>query len=377
MSRILCAKSGIQYHVDFMPLKLNLTSGECHHPMFDASYNQLLALVDEYRQGNLDNNESYLLYLSLFNSTELVEFRTNAKQNENTNAIVTSNIYKLVSIVDRIQYATAERARSKFLMPTYVISHDTNDLSNTKYWIQNWESCYIEYKASYKPSTELARIQHMENILETYIKDKTKDISQYASQLANWACIVGKFKEIDCVLADGSNNDRPISLVEYWTRIIKTCAQKANVYEIHDEDLNELIRYLETNIEIASSGIFGHTLIALLNSVRKTKELYFSIGDVDIGVNGTIYKILDADASVEDANKLVLIDSAPTKEPILTDYPSRFHYLKAKMKYDMAQRYKTSDNLRLQMEQTIVDIAGLGNNASNASNANNANNEEI
>ena len=356
MSRILCALSGIQYNCDYMPNSLKLTARESKHPMFDATYAQLTGLTVDWQEGRLSPTESYLLYLALFNTTELVEFRIPAIRTALTDSIVASNMAALVGIVDTIIYCGVERSKNKVLMPSYVISTDTKDLSNTQYWIANWKACYKEYMSGYKTSTQLEKLTQKESVLESLIKDRSKDVSQYAKQLSSWASLAGKFKEIDCIVADGSNNDRPILLSEYWERIIITCCKKTNIYEIHDADLDELIEYLEDNIDIASSGIYGHTLMSVLRACAKTKENYFNLGDLDIGDKGTIYKILDANASVEDANKVVLIDSAPLYEPRITEYPSRLAYLKARTKWDMSQRYKESDKLRAEMEASIINI---------------------
>jgi len=49
------------------------------------------------------------------------------------------------------------------------------------------------------------------------------------------------------------------------------------------------------------------------------------------------FKILSAGDSVEQANFEAICMSAPTAEPRLLDYPSRFAWLKAKVKWDMVQ----------------------------------------
>lgn len=366
MSQVLCGISGIQFKVPYLPMKLKLTSRECNHPIFSASYSQLEPIIEDWHDGNLDPVESYLLYLALFNITELVDFRLPAMRTDKTDSIVAANMLALVEIVDKIITVSPERARTKFLMPRYVIGTETKNLSNTKFWIANWEACYKEYMAGYKTSTLLDKIHQKEAALEVLIKDKTKDISQYALQLASWTALVADFKGIDCVVADGTHNDRPILLSEYWKRIIVTAAKRTNIYEIHDADLAELIEYLEDNIEVASSGIYGHTVLSLLRSTQKTRESYFSLGDIDIGAKGTVYKILDPSASTEDANLQVLIDNAPLYEPRVTDYPNRLAYLKAKAKWDLSNRYKESQKLRDEMAQQVLTNIESDSNTSNS-----------
>jgi hypothetical protein len=322
--------------------------------MFDASYSQLEQLAIQWQDGKLTSTESYLLYLALFNKTGLVQFRTNAVMTDLTDSIVAQSLPALFNIVDTILYAGSERAKTKYLMPTYVISSNTNDLSNTKYWINNWVSCHKEYLSGYKSSSIRDKLEQKESVLEVYIKDKSKDVSQYAMQLASWAELAGDFKSLERIVCDASNNDRPISLTVYWKRIICQCAKKQDVFTIDDEELDYLIEYFETCIDVVAAGIFGHTLLSVLRSAQATKKALFDLGDIDVGVRGTVYKVLD-DAEVEDSNKIVLINSAPLYEPRPNEYPSRLHYLRAKTKWDMAQRYKLSDSIRADIENELID----------------------
>lgn len=353
MSQILCGISGIYFPVPYTPKKLKLTAREVTHPIFAASYSQLAPVIEDWQDGNLDPTESYLLYLALFNSTELIDFRLPAMRGDKTDAVVAANMMNLVEIVDKIHTVSPERAKTKFLMPRYVVGPETRTLGNSKFWISNWNSCYNEYMADYKSSTLLDKLRQKEEILEALLKDKTRDISSYAIQLASWTALAADFKGIDCIVADGTHNDRPILLSEYWKRIIVTAAKRTNIYEIHDGDLSELIEYLEDNIEIASSGIFGHAVLSLLRATQKTRENYFSLSDIDLSPKGTVYKILDPAASTEDANLQVLIDNAPLYEPRITDYPNRLAYLKAKAKWDLAARYKQSQAIRDEMANEI------------------------
>ena len=49
---------------------------------------------------------------------------------------------------------------------------------------------------------------------------------------------------------------------------------------------------------------------------------------------------MTADTSVETANKLAIVQNAPTELPVRINYPSQFAYIKAKLAYDMAQHAK-------------------------------------
>lgn len=355
---ILCALSGVTYHADHMPASLRLTAREAYHPMFAASYTQLLQLTEDWAHGELTITQEYLLYLALFRSTGLVEFRTPALQTPLTASVVTTNMPALVRTVAMVHKMTAELERNKFALPRYVVTTDTRTLENTQYWIANWDQCYVDYCDAYRSRTKQEQIVLLETNLDRIIRDQTKDIGNYAGQLAEWAAKAGDFASIDCTVADGQFNDRPILLSDYWKRIIRQCAKRTDVYSLHDGDLDELIEHCACTIG-ANGSVLAHRLMQVLRDVQRTKNNFFQFGDIDVGERGTIYKILDPEGDIEDANKVVLIDTAPTKNPVESEYPSKLAYLRARTKYQMAQRHAESDALRKEATLSAVLVGSL------------------
>lgn len=334
MARILCAYSGIDFSCDHFPIYS--TKRESHHPIFDLSTSQLLNLSDKWITGSLTETDNYLYYLALFNTTTLVDFRVPTIQTALTQSIIANNMYSLLRMVERIHTLGDDKVRYSLSLPHYVISPDTKDLANTRYWLEIWEKNYDDYKAGYQSSTLIEKISRKENYLERMIKDHNKDISQYAATLADWAALAGNFPKWEAGLSSDILGGKKMSLAEYWCTIIKLCAKKEPVYGIPDADIQELIEHCED--ELHQSGIYFFELMSLLRNASKKKLNYLSLGDIDIG-EGT-FRILDASASVEDANMLAMIDTAPKSAPIEKDYPNKLAYLKAKMKYDMMIAYK-------------------------------------
>lgn len=354
MSRSLCAISGISFTTEHMPSSLKLTARETSHPLFSANYSQLCAVANQWVDGELDTTQSYLLYLALFNITDMIQFRTPAERNANTDMIVAANMPALLKVVDTIIHVGTGRCKSQLLLPTFVINSETKDLTSSKDWIELWNLAHNDYLDGYKTSIHLQKIADRESRLEALIKDKSKDISSYAVQIASWAYDVAGFARYQTVVFGmRDKNGAPLKIGDYWKQLIIDCAKRSDIYNIHDADLEELIEELEDNIDVASSGIFGHTLLSLLNSVRKSKEEFFKLGDIDVSDRGTIYKILDPEESVEDANKVVLINSASIVQPKESDYPNKLAYLKARTKWDMAQRHAASDKLRQEQAAAI------------------------
>ncbi len=341
MARVLCATSGIEFRADHFPIYL--TSREVSHPIFAVDTSTLLSYDEKWIEGTLSPTESYLLYLALFNSTGLVRFEVPAIRTALTQSIIAQNMDKLFDVVDSITRIGIERSRTVLLLPSFNIGPETKDLANSKYWIEVWQQSITDYYDGYKSLSQIEKITRKENALERLIKDKTKDISTYAAKLADWAYDAGKFEqEASYVVLD--ENDQHILMADYWKRIIVACAKSDKIFYIPDIDLTDLIEHCEDFIDHGT--IYAATLMTLLREAAERKRTYFDLGDVDIGANGITFRILDADASIEDANKLALIDSAPAHEPIEREYPNKLAYLKARLKWQMKVTHDTSNALR-------------------------------
>jgi hypothetical protein len=165
----------------------------------------------------------------------------------------------------------------------------------------------------------------------------TKDISQYARLLADWAHDAGKFEQLAGYEIINEHGKTEV-MASYWRRIIIACAKSEAIWAINQDDLQDLIEHCEAHIYHGS--IYSHTLMSLLRTGAERKRNFLDLGDIDVGSNGVSFRILDADASVEDANKLAIIDSAPVNRPIEANYPNKLAYIKAKLNYQMAQDYK-------------------------------------
>lgn len=346
MAKVLCAISGVEYRCDYM--KMYLTSRESHHPIFDLSTAKLLEVTPRWITGELAPVENYLLYLALFNSTGLMEFRVPAIMCADTASIIAQSMEPLIDIVERIHITGAIRVKETLHLPHFVISPDTKDLTSSPDWIKIWQEAYKNYEDNYRTATALERLERKESILEKWIKDKTKDISSYANRIADWAYDAGKFDTYADYLVL-NEHDKSERMADYWKRIIVSCAKTEAIWSIPDVDLTDLIDHCEEHIYHGT--IFAHTLMALLRAGAERKKNFLDLGDIDIGSNGTTFRILDASASIEDANKLALIDSAPVEEPIEKNYPNKLAYIKAKMNWRLKKDHETSQAMMAKMEE--------------------------
>lgn len=321
--KILCAKSGIHFQCEFFPAYLD--SREVSHPIFHLSQKKLLSFVPKWAAGELNEIDSYLLFLSLLNSTGQCEFRSAAKPIASTSSIIANNMEDLVQLVGSINLIT----HPEEVFSRIAISPENSTLENCHYWIANWETQLEDFKEGYQSYYLRQDLNRREEALEKLIKSPHKEI-QLATQIANWASIAGEFPTF-AVQTQFGNMD----CAEYWKLIIRKCINAESIFAIPLADLDELIEHCEDKIQHGS--IYAHTLMEILRSGRTKNKNFLGLGDWDISQSSISYMIVRSEDSVESANMDLLVKTAPTAEPKITDYPTRFEYLKAKSRYFLSQ----------------------------------------
>lgn len=340
MTKVLCSISGIEFDVPHF--KIHLTSRESNHPIFDVDYQRLNPLIIKCIDQELSDTENYLLYLAVFKHSNLLEFRSPAIQTADIQSVIAQSIIPLAEIVSKIQEYKNPITNGLLVLPKLSITPDTNDFLESAEWIKIWEQCFKDYHDNYKTQTELQKIAHKESLLECKIRDRTKDISTYAHQLASWAAAAGKFPQFDAGLGSNILGGAKMSLSSYWQHIIKSCAKTESIWEIPDADIIELIEHCEEHIEHGS--IYAATLMALLRTGRDRKKDFLDLGDFNIGSNGSsTFRILDPSSNLQDAAIQSAILSAPTTMPVEKDYPNKLAFIKAKLNFKIAQEHKEKE----------------------------------
>jgi hypothetical protein len=321
--KILCSKSGIQFNCDYFPAYLH--AREVSHPIFHLSQKKLLSFIPKWAaQESLGEVDSYLLFLALLDSTQLVEWRTAVQFTQDTSSIVANNMEDLAQIVGKMNLITHPAA----VFQRIAISPENNTLQNVHYWIANWETNIEDFCDGYVTQAERADLNRRELALEKLIKAPHREIV-LASQIANWAEIAGQFPQFQVETQFGA-----MECSEYWKLIIRKCIKAESIFNIPLRDIQELIDHCEDNIEHGS--IYAHTLMQILRSGADKNKNFLGLGDWDISQSSISYLIVSED-SVEKANFDLLVSTAPTTEPRLQDYPTRFEWLKAKARYSLSQ----------------------------------------
>lgn len=335
MARILCSLSSISFTCEHFPILLE--SRESYHPIFDVPQRKLLPFLKKWAAGELTPTDSYLLFLALLRSSELVNFRVPCIRTARTDSIIAQNMEALARSVTRINTIVSPAS----LFPSFVISTDTRDLDNVRYWIENWNEHYADFQNGTRRDYDTRKLVQKEAALSRLIRSPHKSVASYATQLAEWAAVAGSFPSFTI---KSPFNGFPTSIADYWKVIISRCATESYLFSIPEKDLEELIEHCQEHIPNQSDdeSRFSFALFKLLNSAKKKKEGLLNFGDKDIGA--TTYAILEDSSDTQDLNIKLMVDHAPETKPTPDQYPSKFQFMKAMARWNMAQRYKKDSN---------------------------------
>ncbi len=338
--KILCSLSGVEFNAEHFPG--TFYSREISHPIFYLPQKRLLSYTGKWASGELTRTDSYLLFLALLNSSEQVEFRVPVFRNEHTDSLVALNMESLVRTVIKLN---AVRNPS-VTFPRFAITHETRYLSNVHHWIEAWKDAYTDFENGTRKDYETRKLIQREAALQRMIKNPHKDIREYASQLADWAAVAGEFPTFP---TQSPWNSLKISCSDYWKAIIIRAARNEFLHSVSASDLQELLEHCEDKIPAGS--IYSHALFKLLRHAKERLTNYLGFGDVDIR---STYTLLEDSTTIEAANIRAMVDSAPLKEPRPEEYPNKFKYLQAKLKWDMARKYAKE---QAETESTVASPA--------------------
>lgn len=329
--KIKCAYSSIESNVDHFPGIAD--TRETVHPIFHIPQKKLLSYTSKWATGELTETDSYLLFLAILNSTELIQFRTAAIKTVDTPAIIANNMQQLVLTVSRLNSVSALRQ----IFPEFVVSNETRTLANVRYWLEVWQENYESFNAGNVREIKLEKLRIRENALERMIKSPHVSVSSYSKKLASWAAIAGNFPEY--LVQHPKIKEQKIPMSEYWQMIIIRLAKEDDIFNIDSQDIFDLYEHIQLNIPYGT--IQSNLLMKIMKKVVSQHRNLLSLGEPILEVE---YDILDSPQPVSnssqdlESNELSrIIESAPDSPPNRMDYNSQHEYLKAKMRYLVAK----------------------------------------
>jgi len=323
--KILCKYSGLEFQVQHFPFSLH--SRECAHPVFSIPQLKLITVLAKKYPAELHPTDSYLGFLALLHSTGRFDWRVPCIYTPQMDSIIAHNMESLIRIIG----ITSAITHPAFQIPAFVITPETRSLTTINHWIEICYQCYQQFQDGNKKAQLHDRIVRREQAMERIIKDPAKNPANYANQLAEWAALAGEFPT-GTVPVDG----KQLALSEYWKSMIRKAARGEAVFSLNDTDLVELIEHCEDVIPHGS--IYAHALMKVLREAQDRKKNFLGLGDLDIRTS--TYRILSDTDSVENANIMAMIDSAPVERPVASNYPSKIAYLRAEYKWKAAQLHK-------------------------------------
>lgn len=324
--KILCSLSGIEFTCEHFPAYLS--SREVSHPIFSLPQKKLISYLGKWAGGELTPTDSYLLFLSILNSSGLVEFRVPASRNQDTDSLIAQNMEHLAKTISKLNAVTSPAA----VFPRYAIGPDTKYLGNIKIWIENWNDAFSDFQSGYARDYDARKLITREQALERMIKNPHLPVSAYASKIADWASIAGQFPEYN---TSSPFTNMSIKMSDYWKEIIVKCSREESIFSVPQIDIQDLLEHCENNISIGT--IYSNALFTVLRKAIERQKNFLGLGDMDLSRGK--YQILSTDDTTETANLKAMIDSAPDHEPRIEEYPNKVAFLKAKLRYQMARKY--------------------------------------
>lgn len=324
MAKITCYKSGIEFTTTYLEsVSLPHTAKYCH-PVFSINSSTLQRLYTMHCKGKLSAIDSYLLFLSILDSSGHIIWRHPASRSAgstSTIALVENNIKQLMGIVHK----TKAILHPSFTQPKFTVTLDSSALDQIPNWIKAWEDNLTAFRVGRASEREAEELQKVENRLSFLILSGEKP-ENFAHVLADWADKAAEF---------------PPETREHWKLIIRTCYNKHKMFNTPLADIKELSDYCACNIEAGSihfhtlaetlrEGVTGH--IDYLGGIAKVSDYTLLPSVVSVAQK-------QQEQEQEAKNKELiskLTSEAPTSMPLAKDYPDSLSYLKARLAYRVA-----------------------------------------
>jgi hypothetical protein len=324
--RVICKYSSLSFNCEHFPASLE--RGETSHPIFHIPQHKLLSFLGKWSSQGLTPTDSYLLFLAILRSSDQIHFRCAARRGPQTDAIIAQNMEYLAKTIIKLNSISSPSQH----FPSFAIGPETADLSNVHYWIQAWEEEYNQFQSGYVSRVTQRKLETREQALERLVKSPHTNSLAFARQISEWAAVAGAFPTF---AIKSPFTGLPQSCSDYWKLLIQKAAGEISLHTIPQSDLQELLEHCEDSIDAGS--IYAHSLFQFLRTAIQKQNNFLGFGDKDFSPTIS-FSILDSE-DVEAANMRAAIASAPTSFPLREQYPTQFAYMRARLKWDMAQKY--------------------------------------
>lgn len=318
-----CYKSGIKFEVSHFPYTLG-ERDYLAHPCFNLPTNKLVGLIPKYIARQLSEEDIKLLFLSLLDSTGLIRWDATA-----TISLATCEKYLLPLADICLGIYNTKHPEKHFA--SLAITYENCKLTAIGEIIKGWQESKEALAIGYRHQDKMQISQQKEAALARIIRSSSKDLESYAARLAEWAANAAKFPERELTLEDGTKT----TIAAYWKQIIRQCgAKNLNPWSIDKGDLLDIQEWLGEHLELGT--IYSDAIFKLIDKTIKRQSNFLGI-DLDVAAT---YTIVDGETSdcLVTASVANLIATAPTEEPRPEQFASKVDYLRAKGRWQIAQK---------------------------------------
>lgn len=337
--KLICRYSGIEWEVRNCFGDIRNSGKQSFvqtHPVFHLPVHALLSQMGRWSASSDPNNknpmnadEKKLLFLALLFSTGLLEWRI-----EQPVTVDVDTCDKYMEKLARFMVFFEAVQAPERVFPRLAITYTTRQLKEVGTWIESWEAALASWKEGYETARVLQKLEARERALERLIKSPlTKnagDETRYSNQLAEWALTVTR---------------APENIKEYWRSLFNL--RGIDIYTTRTADLEELQEWLLEHLPPESQGtIYSNAVMTRINMLLAINRKGFNMGlgipeavDIDEfeAAQAAPFKFLPDDP-VEDHNAALQAINAPPKKPLISDYATKFEYLRAQAKFVLAEK---------------------------------------
>ena len=312
MAIVLCSISGLELKIPHVPMHLKLKHGFTH-PIFYLEQKHLWNYYKRHCSAELTQEESYLVFLALLNSTGSIKWRYPcmlATDLPRASQVVDKNISQLVRAISLTNQITIP----SFKQPSFAVTLDTCMLPNVQHWIGAWFDNINKFRLGLHAERLHQSLVRTENMLSKMIFSGIPQ-EKYAGLVGAWAAKVAEFPE---------------AKLDRWRQVISWCFDDVKMFKTSLAELKEIKEYCEMNIP--SGSVHTYRLYKQLNEGIRRHSDYLGMDPRVLG-----YTILNSSAEKNELALSAIAAKATDKQPMRHEYASGFEYIKAKLAYDLAQ----------------------------------------
>ncbi len=340
--KIRCRLSGIEFDTSGAFKHIRAVSA---HPLMTLSKHDLLPIYDIWKEGNLNREETILLFVALLNSTNLFSFNVPARPAFPLCLLHMEKVAKHVFFMDTI-------GLPEKVYPGYSINRDNFTLENIFVLLQRWDIAKENWYDKFKNAALREKLEHLEAQLAKSLRSSMKKDPRFLDKLAKWTMDATKapldkrkewislYKIEGLALFEKGVKEKLVELYEYVDlQLAEGWSQQSGYYgKLSKGHLQKLLFLVEKGI--------GYSLDRRLNEDGELEDI--SIEEA-IEQESDGWMLID---EVEESNVKIAASEAPLVEPDkknfdLNTLKGRVAFASSKSAWNAAER--------LRMEQVERD----------------------